>query len=215
MAKSKSMVTQTVHQFAEKVALITNGADPVGKAAALQLAMLGAFVIVGVRNQSDAAAFSLDELTSLGTLAGVTEADASTVGGASALVNFVHERFGRLDLLVDCVQLSPSVENNDHVVEYATALMSERPKPKIVQLVNSRAESDAEQTLLTRFWALPAALGDKFRVNCVISRGDYSAQAGELVRPPTPIPPKDVASVVVFLLSSESKALNGQVLYAG
>ena len=42
------MPAPSVHAFAEKVALITDGSNPVGRAVAMQLALFGSYVIVGL-----------------------------------------------------------------------------------------------------------------------------------------------------------------------
>ncbi len=72
------MSVQSVHQFAEKVALVTDGENPIGRAVALQLALQGCYVIVGFSNVSEENRRALRELESLGTLANSVETDVST-----------------------------------------------------------------------------------------------------------------------------------------
>ena len=99
------MPAQSVHAFAEKVALVTDGTNPVGRAVAMQLALLGSYVIVGLPADSKEDENALNELKSLGTLANAVKADISTVEGAKNLVAEVEKMFGRLDLLVNCLKL--------------------------------------------------------------------------------------------------------------
>ena len=81
------MPAPSVHAFAEKVALISDGANPVGRAVAMQLALQGSYVIVGL--SSDEHAGAIEELKNLGTLANAVKVDISTVEGAKMLVSEV------------------------------------------------------------------------------------------------------------------------------
>ena len=72
------MPTPSSHAFAEKVALITDGANPIGRAAAMQLALYGCFVIVGFSEETPENFRALEELKSLGTLANAVKSDVST-----------------------------------------------------------------------------------------------------------------------------------------
>ena len=113
---------QSVHQFAEKVALVTDGAHLIGGAVALQLALQGSYVITAFPSlkQSDVR----DELYSLGTLAGANEADLTTSKGAAEVVEEVERTFGRLDLLVNCLKFpreSSYKEGADAVSDAAEA----------------------------------------------------------------------------------------------
>jgi len=176
--------------------------------------------------QSDVRA--IDELYSLGTLAGAIEAEVTTSKGAAEVVEEVERTFGRLDLLVNCLKFpreSSYKEGADAVSGAAEAkaaklvtgaamkLMQPRPKPKIVIV----GWSDA--SLVVDFAKSQAAeLPDKFRANCVIVRQDKSGpEPAEFtfLRAASAVSPDDVAKVITFLLSPESIALNGQILTVG
>ena len=149
------------HAFSEKVALITDGTNPVGRAVAMQLALLGSYVIVGFPKTSEAEKRALDELKSLGTLAHSVEAEISTVDGAKKLVAEVENIYGRLDLLVNCLKFKPDSEFTEtteeifsqtfdinlksafFVTQEALRLMKPRPKPKIVNVFSA---CDTEET---------------------------------------------------------------------
>jgi len=104
------MPTYSVHAFAEKVALITDGGNPIGRAVALQLALHGTYVIVGFAAGNDGTESVLSELETLGTLANAVKSDVSTIVGATNLVAEVEKMFGRIDLLVNCLKFQSDSE---------------------------------------------------------------------------------------------------------
>ncbi|HQU86096.1 MAG TPA: SDR family oxidoreductase [Pyrinomonadaceae bacterium] len=189
------MPAPSIHAFAEKVALITDGANPIGRAVALQLALQGSYVIVGFSNANDENnRNALEELKSLGTLANAVEADISTAEGAKKLVSEVEMMFGRIDLLVNCLKnesnsafdetteevFEDSFEKNVKaaffVTKEAVRLMNQRPKPKIVNVVSALDTAETEQNvlfvsaqkaLIGMTESLSKSLPKKFRVNAV------------------------------------------------
>ena len=236
------MSPQSIHAFAEKVALITDGTSRIGKAVALQLALQGTFVIVGYSDTSAGEERAIDELRSLGTLAGGVKADVSTPDGAKSLVEAVNKTYGRLDLLVNCVRFLPEatfestieevftkiVDSNLRsaffVTQAALSLMKERPKPKIVNVISACDTSETERNTafsvanagvaeLTR--SLARSLPGNFRVNCVRVSEKSSGPAGaenDLFLVDKGVPADDVARTVLYLLSGEAIGLNGQIL---
>lgn len=193
------MPAQSVHAFAEKVSLIINGHENVGRAVALQLALQGAYVIVGFTEGSDESKSALNELKSLGTLA-----HAVQFTNAKDLIDEVEKIYGRIDFLVNCVKSeADSVFQINTITEESVRLMSSRPKPSIVNV-----SADEKAVELSKKFA--AELPKNFRVNCIVDGGDRKIETFELFKVTTD---KDTARVVIFLLSSEAKALNGQVLY--
>jgi 3-oxoacyl-[acyl-carrier protein] reductase len=236
------MSVQSVHQFAEKVALVTDGASEIGRAVALQLALQGCYVIVGFSNANvETAKSALFELQNLGTLANAVEADVSTVEGAKHLVGEVEKLYGRLDLLVNTLRYKTdsTFEETDEaawtqtvdanlkatffVSQAAVGLMKARPKPVIVNVV-SVCEADeknpafaaTQESIKTLTKSLAKQLAPKFRVNAVAvgetKRASVENLDAELFRPASGIAADDVARAVLFLLSSEAVGLNGQIL---
>src|SRR3954465_10618000 len=148
------MSVQSIHAFAEKVALINDASSPVGRAIALQLALQGSYVIVGYSEPSLELERMMEELSSFGTLAAAVEMDPSSREGAAALVQHVDDRFGRLDLLVNCLKSesysSFEATTNESFeaavradlgsvyfsIQSALRLMTARPKPRIVNVVS-------------------------------------------------------------------------------
>jgi len=232
---------QSIHAFAEKVALITDGASPIGRAIALQLALQGSFVIVGfgpaVANHRSA----LDELQTLGTLAKAVLSDITTHDGAATLVAGVENTFGRLDLLVNCLKFLPqsSFENSGEsefdavtagfkaayvVTHCCLPLMLQRPKPRIINVVSRETTLngplfDAVQSGIEGFTrSLARSLPSKFRVNAVAAKfggaipDGYDAELFPLGRDAVA---DDAARAALYLLSPEAIGVNGQILEVG
>lgn len=236
------MPTPTVHAFAEKVALITDGTSPIGRAVALQLALQGSYVIVGFSRSSEENQRALQELQNLGTLANSVETDISTIEGAKKLVAEVEKMFGRIDLLINCLKIDSDSEFEKmtedvfdktldanlkaafFVTQAALPLMKTRPKPKIVNVVSAL---DTEETARNVLFAssqkavvgltesLAKTLPKNFRVNAVAvseKQGNDENLDAELFRAKKGISEDDAARTILFLLSSEAIGLNGQTL---
>ncbi len=236
------MPAPSIHAFAEKVALITDGENPVGRAVALQLALQGAFVIVGFAYSSEESKRAIGELQNLGTLANAVEADISTVEGAKKLVAEVEMMFGRIDLLVNCLKfrsdstfeetaeavfdetLNKNLKAAFFVTKEAVRLMKTRPKPKIVNVVSALdTEETGKNVLLAASQkaviglteSLAKSLPKNFRVNAVAvseKQGKDENLDAEMFRPKAGISEDDTARMILFLLSSEAIGLNGQTL---
>ena len=235
-------MVQSVHAFSEKVALITGGENAFGRAVAMQLALLGCYVIVGFSGNDEQNERALSELKNIGTLAHSFESDISNADGAKNLIDEVENLYGRLDLLVNCARYFPEFEfgetfetqfdeavNNSFrsaffVTQFAVNLMKQRPKAKIVNLISACDTPETEQNILfsasqnalagfTKSLALN--LPKNFRVNAVaVSEKQKQAENldAELFRIKTGISEDDVARVIVYLLSSEAITINGQIL---
>jgi 3-oxoacyl-[acyl-carrier protein] reductase len=239
------MPAQNLGGFAEKVALVTEGANGIGRAVALQLALQGCYVIVGFSDADEKSQRALSELQSLGTLAHAAETDCSTVEGARKLVDEVEKLYGRLDLLVNTLNFKPDssflemteevwTRNVDlnlkamfFVTQAAVRLMKARPKPVIVN-VSSACDTDetANNIALAGIQAgiagmtksMARSLAPKFRVNCVaVSEKKIVSETldVELFKPKTGVADDDVARTIVYLLSSEAIGLTGQILSVG
>jgi 3-oxoacyl-[acyl-carrier protein] reductase len=233
------MSVQSVHAFSEKVALVTDGTSPIGRAVALQLALQGTYVIVGTGTNSEGRSDVLAEMISLGTLAKAVDADISTAEGVKTLVDAVDAAFGRLDLLVNCLKTSPhsTFENSEEadfdavvgsnfkaaylVTNACLRLMSDRPKPRIVNVLSRTATPnaplfEATQAAVEGFTrSLAKTLPRKFRVNAVAFADAGNAREGfdpELFPMASSASADDTARAVLYLLSPEAVGVNGQVL---
>jgi len=233
------MPAQSVHAFAEKVVLITDAASPTGRAVALQLALLGSYVVGGFYHASEESRRALEELKSLGTLANAFESDASTVEGAKNLVAEAERLYGRLDLLVNTLKFEPPTSFEEtgeniwqttmdanlksvfFVTQAALPLMSPRPNPSIVNVVadcetgeKNPAFAAAQAAVIGLTKQLARQLPKNFRINCVAvsEKPEEKSSRAELFKTSSNVAADDVARVVVYLLSSEAKALSGQIL---
>lgn len=237
------MPAPTIHAFAEKVAVIAGGDTPVGRAVALQLALQGCYVIAA--STASSAQGALEELERLGTLAAHVDADTATLDGATRLVDSADAKFGRIDLLVNCLPACPLIDFVEmteldfdaaissgtksafFVVREAYRLMKSRPKARIVTVVEAPAD-DPGATGIVRAAifhsvagmtsAYARSLPKSFRINAVgVSiKSREDPSDGELfLRPADSISPDTVARTVLFLLSGEAAGLNGEVLNVG
>jgi short-subunit dehydrogenase involved in D-alanine esterification of teichoic acids len=189
------MPAPSIHGFAEKVALVINGAEGIGRAVALQLALQGAFVICSYEEASEQTKSALEELKSLGTLANSFE-----FTDAKALIDEIDYLFGRLDLLVNCVKSeADSTFQIETVTRESLRLMEFRPKGLLVNVI-----SDTQPVHFVE------DLPKHFRQNCVATKAKKDVIEHELFFSNNN---DDIARVVLFFLSNESKALNRQVLY--
>ncbi|NNE97824.1 MAG: SDR family oxidoreductase [Pyrinomonadaceae bacterium] len=188
------MPAYSQHSFSEKVALVTDGTNPVGRAVAMQLALLGCYVIVGFSELTEDEKNALEELRSLGTLANTVEIDITEATGAKKLIEEVEKLYGRLDLLINCLKFaddSPFESTNEKhfdrileanfksvffVTQEALRLMKPRPNPKIVSVLsmcdseetkNNIAFAAANQAVVGATRSLAVALPSKFRINAV------------------------------------------------
>lgn len=236
------MAVQSTHAFSEKVALITGGENTFGRAVAMQLALLGCYVIVGFSGKDEQNERALSELKNIGTLANFFQSDLTTAKGAKTLVDEVEKLYGRLDLLVNCARFVPEflfeetvetqfnqtideiLKSTFFVTQNAINLMKSRPKPKIVNLVSAIDTPDTEMNVLfsavqnsviglTK--SLAKSLPKNFRVNAVaVSEKQKQTENldAELFRAKKGISEDDIARTIIYLLSSEAIGLNGQVL---
>jgi enoyl-[acyl-carrier protein] reductase III len=83
-----------------KVALVTGGSRGIGRACALRLAEAGADVIVNYITSRAAAEEVAGHISSLGRRAAVVKADVGEQEDVAAMIDFVRDGFGALDILV-------------------------------------------------------------------------------------------------------------------
>jgi enoyl-[acyl-carrier protein] reductase III len=83
-----------------KVALVTGASRGIGRATALRLAEAGADVILNYVTSQSAATEVATEIQALGRRVATVKADVSEPDDVAAMLEFVQQRFGRLDVLI-------------------------------------------------------------------------------------------------------------------
>jgi enoyl-[acyl-carrier protein] reductase III len=82
------------------VALVTGGSRGIGRACALRLAEAGADVIVNYVTSKTAAMEVAKEITDMGRRSAIVRADVSESEDVTAMLEFVSQEFGQLDILI-------------------------------------------------------------------------------------------------------------------
>ena len=83
-----------------KVALVTGGSRGIGRACALRLAEAGADIVINYVTSQSAADEVAEVVAAMGRDVAVVKADVSQRDDIDAMIEFVTERFGRLDILI-------------------------------------------------------------------------------------------------------------------
>lgn len=83
-----------------KTALVTGGSRGIGKACALRLAEAGADLVLNYVTSSAAAEDVAEVIQSMGRNVAVVKADVSEKDDCESMMQFIGERFGKLDILV-------------------------------------------------------------------------------------------------------------------
>ncbi|NMF62679.1 3-oxoacyl-[acyl-carrier-protein] reductase [Brasilonema octagenarum] len=95
------LLPENLQLLREKVAIVTGASRGIGRAIALELAELGANIVVNYASSSNAAEEVVDTITKAGGSAIALQADVSQVDQVEALVNTVTKKFNRVDILVN------------------------------------------------------------------------------------------------------------------
>jgi 3-oxoacyl-[acyl-carrier protein] reductase len=110
-------------KLTDKVAIITGGAQGIGKAAVQRFAEEGAIVVIWDIDEQKTSAF-ITQLIGQGWLADATEVDITSLASTAAAAKTIFERYGRIDILVnnagitrDASLLKMSTEHFDEVID--------------------------------------------------------------------------------------------------
>lgn len=89
--------------LSQRVALVTGSSRGIGRAAALRLAEAGAELVLNYSTSHTAARQTAEEIRALGASVALVKADVSQEEDIQAMLAFVEEKYGRLDILVSNV----------------------------------------------------------------------------------------------------------------
>ncbi|WP_414584525.1 3-oxoacyl-[acyl-carrier-protein] reductase [Scytonema sp. PCC 10023] len=95
------LLPEDLQSLRGQVAIVTGASRGIGRAIALELAKLGANVVVNYASSSNAAEELVDTITKAGGSAIALQADVSQADQVEALVNTVMEKLNRVDILVN------------------------------------------------------------------------------------------------------------------
>lgn len=95
-----------------RVALITGASRGIGKAITLALAQSGLDVVINYASQLGAAEQVQKEATRLGVRAELLQADISQTADHVRMMEWLNEKFGRLDVLVNNAGVAPKVRED-------------------------------------------------------------------------------------------------------
>jgi len=140
----------------DQVAIVTGGAEGIGRALALGLAREGAHVVI-VDIQPDKAAKAADEIRKQGRKSLALKADVSRLCDLATMVKKTLHEFGTIDILVNNAGIAwrtPFFETTEEMwdkildvnlkgmffcTQYVARIMAERRKGKIVNLASTSA----------------------------------------------------------------------------
>jgi 3-oxoacyl-[acyl-carrier protein] reductase len=95
------LLPEDLQSLRGQVAIVTGASRGIGRAIALELAKLGANVVVNYASSSNAAEELVDTITKAGGKAIALQADVSQADQVEALVNTAMEKLNRVDILVN------------------------------------------------------------------------------------------------------------------
>ena len=108
--------------FVDKVAIVTGSSSGIGRAIALQLANLGAKVVLASRCTIKNEVWQ-DEISRMGTEAHVVHTDVTHAEQCKQLIDSTIERFGKIDYLINNAGISMRANFNETNVKVLEAVM--------------------------------------------------------------------------------------------
>lgn len=88
-------------ELKNKCVLVTGAAKGIGKASALELAKLGANVIINYNSSHDEAQKTVSEIKKLGVKSISIQADVGNLDQVKLMIEEIHKEFGHIDILVN------------------------------------------------------------------------------------------------------------------
>lgn len=134
----------------QKVALVTGGSRGIGRSTCIELARVGFAVLINYNENLSAAEETMQSVSEFGVPVEICQGDISARSHRDLLVTFTMERFGRIDMLVNCAGIAPTVrkdiletdeESFDHVLNTnlrAPYFLTQRVAGEMIELIQSK-----------------------------------------------------------------------------
>jgi len=96
----------------QRVALVTGGSRGIGRGICLEVAKVGYAVLINFNENLGAAEEARGQVAALGVPVEICQADVTSKSDRDLLVEYVMDRFGRIDLLVNSAGIAPKVRKD-------------------------------------------------------------------------------------------------------
>ncbi len=139
----------------QKVALVTGGSRGIGRATCVELAKVGYAILINFNENIGAAEDSKHEVTKHDVPVEICQADITARSHRDLLVSYTMERFGRIDMLVNCAGVAPQVrkdileteeESFDYILNTnlrAPYFLTQRVAREMIEQIKSKMIEDA------------------------------------------------------------------------
>jgi NAD(P)-dependent dehydrogenase (short-subunit alcohol dehydrogenase family) len=206
-----------------KVAIITGGSSGIGRSIALTYAEAGANVVIASRKQENLDKVA-EKIKSLGRQSLAIATDVRKPEQIDNMVKQTVDHFGRLDIMVNNAgrgiptqPLDISIEEWNHVIAlnltsvFLGCIAAGKVKAGVIMVTNTLAASWAEHNINVNCIAPGLTATEGVIQWGVLSPDMYEegTPVPRLLRPPVP---KNIADLALFLGSSASDQITGELL---
>jgi len=135
----------------QKVALVTGGSRGIGRATCIELAKIGYAILINYNENMGAAEEASHSVLEHDVPVEICQGDVSARSHRDLLVTFTMERFGRIDMLVNCAGIAPEVrkdiletqeESFDHILNTnlrAPYFLTQRVAGEMIELIQNKS----------------------------------------------------------------------------
>jgi enoyl-[acyl-carrier protein] reductase III len=197
-----------------RVALVTGASRGVGKAVALKLAEAGADIVLNFAKSRPAADEAAGAIADLGRRVAEVQADVSEPDDIAAMLEWVRQTFGRLDILVSGVTAEPPASLLDTAPDRLAAALNADVRSLLLLVQSARPlleQSGAGRVVAVSRGAAGGVVEAAVRrLAAELAPGSIAVNAVQAQSADS-----DLAGSVLFLASSLSRGVSGQTLVIG